>query len=71
MGVKFQSEGSTQLIGASTQSYYNDSRHYGNYQYIHLKDVINNFIISYVGRDKIISKVIRLDVSYHATTRLC
>ena len=39
---------------------------YGNYQYIPIKDIINNFIISYVGEDKIISKLKRTDVSFHA-----
>ncbi len=39
---------------------------YGNYQYVSLEDVINNFIISYVGEDKIISKIRRTDVAFHA-----
>jgi hypothetical protein len=29
---------------------------YGDYQFISLKDIVNNFIIAYVGEDKIISK---------------
>jgi len=43
---------------------------FGNYQYITLSDVINNFIISYVGRDKIISSVDRVDVAFHAQRAL-
>lgn len=39
---------------------------YGNYQFIKIKDIINNFIISYVGEDKIISKIKRTDVAFHA-----
>ena len=39
---------------------------YGNYQFTSIKDVINNFIISYVGESKIISKVKRTDVAFHA-----
>tara|TARA_Y100000593_G_scaffold92667_1_gene185038 strand:+ start:1218 stop:2348 length:1131 start_codon:yes stop_codon:yes gene_type:complete len=39
---------------------------YGNYQYIKLKDIINNFSIAYVGQDKIISKVPRALISFHA-----
>ena len=39
---------------------------YGNYQFTSIKDVINNFIISYVGEGKIISKVKRTDVAFHA-----
>lgn len=39
---------------------------YGDYQFTSIKDVINNFLISYVGEDKIISKVKRSDVQFHA-----
>ena len=38
----------------------------GNYQFISLQTIINNFIISYVGESKIISKVKRADVLFHA-----
>ena len=39
---------------------------HGNYQYVNLKDIMNNFMISYVGQDKIITKVPRALVSFHA-----
>jgi hypothetical protein len=39
---------------------------YGNYQVTSIKDVINNFIISYVGEEKIIPKAKRTDVAFHA-----
>ena len=39
---------------------------FGNYQYIKLKDIINNFLISYVGEDRIISKTPRSLVAFHA-----
>jgi len=39
---------------------------YGNYQFITIKDIINNFMISYVGEDKIIPRVKRTDVVFHA-----
>ncbi len=39
---------------------------YGDYQYISIQDIINNFIVSYVGEDKIISKIKRTDVAFHA-----
>ena len=42
------------------------SEQFGNYQYIPLQDIISNFIISYVGEDKIISKIRRTDVAFHA-----
>ena len=41
-------------------------REYGNYQNIKLKDIVNNFLISYVGENKIISKIKRADVAFHA-----
>ena len=39
---------------------------YGNYQYISIDNIINNFLISYVGGDKIIPKVSRALISFHA-----
>lgn len=42
-----------------------NDENYGNYQFINLKDLINNFIINYVGEDKIISKIKRTDISFH------
>jgi len=38
----------------------------GNYQYITMQQLINNFIISYIGEDKIIPKARRSDVAFHA-----
>jgi len=39
---------------------------YGSYQFTSLKDIINNFMISYVGLEKNISKVKRTEVAFHA-----
>jgi len=39
---------------------------YGDYQFTSIKDVINNFIIAYVGEDKLITKIKRTDVAFHA-----
>jgi hypothetical protein len=39
---------------------------YGNYQFVSLENIVNNFIIGYVGEDKIISKIKRTDVAFHA-----
>jgi hypothetical protein len=39
---------------------------YGEYQFVSLKNIVNNFIISYVGEEKLISKVKRTDVVFHA-----
>jgi hypothetical protein len=38
----------------------------GNYQFITLKDIINNFMVGYVGPNKIVNKVRRADVAFHA-----
>ena len=39
---------------------------YGSYEYIKLNDIINNFIVGYVGQDKLIPRVNRTDVIFHA-----
>ena len=39
---------------------------YGSYQFTVIKDIINNFMISYVGLEKNISKVKRTEVAFHA-----
>jgi len=39
---------------------------YGGYQYTSLEDVVNNFMVAYVGQDKIIPSVKRTDVMFHA-----
>jgi len=39
---------------------------YGEYQYIELDDIINNFIVAYVGADKLIAACKRSDIMFHA-----
>lgn len=39
---------------------------WGSYQYVLLKDVINNYLLTYVGDDKLINKVDRSDIIFHA-----
>lgn len=41
-------------------------QNYGGYSYITLNDVVNNFMIAYVGDGKLISSVKRTDVIFHA-----
>jgi len=38
----------------------------GNYQYIKLEDLVNNFMVGYTGEDKIINRAKRTDVVFHA-----
>jgi len=53
------------LDNQTEQAYYNGSD-YGSYQFISLEDIINQFIVAYVGDDKLLSKVKRTDVAFHA-----
>jgi hypothetical protein len=39
---------------------------WGNYQYVLLKDIINNFYMMYVGDDKVINDCKRYEVVFHA-----
>ena len=57
------------LDGITQQSYYQSQDH-GNYQFTSLDDIINQFMIAYVGEDKIISKVKRIDIAFHAQRAL-
>ena len=66
------------LINASQRYYYEGAdgvqnsgdEKYGDYQFTLLKDIINQFIIAYVGENKIISRARRTDVTFHAMRAL-
>ena len=53
------------LINETGSAYYSGNN-LGGYQFTSLQDVIDQFIIAYVGEDKIISKIRRQDVVFHA-----
>ena len=53
------------LDNTTPQQYYTGSDH-GNYQFTSLEDIINQFLVAYVGEEKIIGKVSRTDVAFHA-----
>tara|TARA_R110002074_G_scaffold220689_4_gene391219 strand:- start:3872 stop:5314 length:1443 start_codon:yes stop_codon:yes gene_type:complete len=55
------------LIGTEVD-YYDDANagHIGNYQFTSLSTIINQFMVAYVGEDKIISKIKQGDVAFHA-----
>jgi hypothetical protein len=57
------------LITQTGQAYYTGSD-FGGYQFTSLEHIINQFIIAYVGENKIISKVKRTDVAFHAQRAL-
>jgi len=55
------------LLNQNQQTYYNSSNsaNYGDYQFTSLTDIINGFMVAYVGESKLISKVSRTDVQFH------
>jgi len=54
--------------GATPQSSYypNGPGNFGEYQYISLEEVINNFVATYIGEGKILQNSMRGDVHFHA-----
>ena len=66
------------LIDKTAREYYegvdgvqnSGDENYGNYQFTSLDTIISQFIIAYVGENKIISKIKRTDVSFHAQRAL-
>ena len=58
------------LLDNQTQKQYYQGTDYGNYQFITLNDIIDQFTINYIGEGKIISKIKRVDVAFHAQRAL-
>tara|TARA_R110002012_G_scaffold152312_1_gene312255 strand:- start:7433 stop:8794 length:1362 start_codon:yes stop_codon:yes gene_type:complete len=58
------------LLDGTTKKQYYEGGNYGNYQFTSLSDIINQFIVAYVGEGKIISKIKRVDVAFHAQRAL-
>ena len=58
------------ILEQSQNSYYNDPSDFGNYQFTSLDDIISQFMVIYVGQDKIINKTSRTDVAFHAKRAL-
>ena len=57
------------LAGHNEHAYYSGSdldQYYGNYQFINLSDIVDNFIATYVGSGKILENALAADVSFHA-----
>ena len=62
------------LINQTQEQYYlgpdgvwdSNDENYGDYQFVSISDIINNFMVVYVGEEKIIPKVKRTDVVFHA-----
>ena len=58
------------LLDGTTQQNYYQGNDYGNYQFVSIEDIINQFMVAYVGEEKIISKARRIDVAFHAQRAL-
>tara|TARA_R110001606_G_scaffold6502_2_gene29167 strand:- start:1406 stop:2329 length:924 start_codon:yes stop_codon:yes gene_type:complete len=43
-----------------------EDENWGSYQYISLNDIVNNFMVMYVGNDKLINNVERYNIIFHA-----
>ena len=71
-------EGSLIDLGLDSKIYYDGpdgvqqtgNANYGNYQFTSLEDIINSFLVAYVGEGKIINKVSRTDIGFHAQRAL-
>jgi len=53
------------LLDKTQQEYY-QGNDFGSYQFTSLEDIINYFMVVYVGEGKTISKVSKTDVAFHA-----
>ena len=57
------------LDNTTHQAYYQGNDH-GNYQFTSLDTIINQFEVAYVGENKIIPKIKRADIAFHAQRAL-
>jgi len=58
------------LLDGTTQKSYYEGSSFGTYQFTSLNNIIDNFIVAYVGEGKIIQKARRTDVAFHAQRAL-
>ena len=54
------------LLDGTTQNAYYQQGEKGGYQFTSLEDIVNYFMVVYVGEGKTISKVSKTDVAFHA-----
>ena len=54
------------LLDGTTQNAYYQGSEKGSYQFTSLEDIINYFMVVYVGEGKTVSKINRTDVAFHA-----
>ena len=58
------------LLNDNTQQSYYQGSDFGNYQFTSLHNIIDQFIIAYVGEQKVIPKISRTNVAFHAQRAL-
>ena len=58
------------LLGTTSQNTYYTGSNPGTYQFVNIDSIINNFMYIYVGENKIINKINRTDVQFHAMRAL-
>ena len=54
------------LLDTTSEGQYYQGNDYGNYQFTSLDDIITQFQIAYVGENKVIPKIKRADIAFHA-----
>ena len=54
------------LLGTTSEQAYYEGDNLGNYRYTSLTNIVNNFMIAYVGDGKLIDHVAKSDVLFHA-----
>ena len=57
------------LEGKSQKEYY-QSNTFGSYQFVSLNDIVSQFMVAYVGEEKLINKANRIDVAFFAQRAL-
>ena len=58
------------LLDGTTQREYYQGDDHGNYQFTSLSDIINQFMVVYVGENKMIPKASKVDIAFHAQRAL-
>jgi len=58
------------LLDGTTHREYYEGGDFGYYQFISLEDIINQFMVTHVGKQKIINTVSKIDVAFHAQRAL-
>ena len=58
------------LLDGTTQNQYYQGENHGGYQFISLQELIAQFEIAYVGEGKLIPKLNKLDIQFHAMRAL-